>query len=125
MPIYRGGCHCGALRFEVEGELEELAICNCSICAMTAYIHWEVEPARFRRLTPDAPVETYEFGTCTAKHHFCPTCGISCFRRSRSDPAMIDVNVRCLEGVDAEKLEAHLFDGHNWEQAKVREMRGS
>ena len=120
MPSYSGGCHCGAIRFEVTGEIEELVRCNCSICSRTAYIHWEVPPGQFRLLTSDAAVANYQFGTRTSKNYFCRTCGISAFRRSRSAPERVDVNVRCLEGIDPEALETELFDGRNWEEAMQR-----
>jgi hypothetical protein len=29
----------------------------------------------------------------------------------------VDVNVRCLEGVDLEALEVATFDGRHWEEA--------
>jgi len=35
----------------------------------------------------------------------------------RSDPDKIDVNVRCLEGVDADRIPADAFDGAHWEDA--------
>jgi len=35
----------------------------------------------------------------------------------RSDPDKVDVNVRCLEGVDIDVLLVEPFDGDNWEQA--------
>ena len=54
MPIYQGSCHCGAVRFEVEGEIEEVDVCNCSICSKTAYVHWHVEPEQFKLLTTEA-----------------------------------------------------------------------
>ena len=74
-------------------------------------------PERFRLETPEDAYATYQFGTRTSKNHFCKTCGISPFRRARSDPDLVDVNVRCLEGVDADALPATPFDGRNWEQA--------
>jgi len=123
MDRHRGGCHCGAVRFEVEGRLAHLAVCNCSICTRTAYIHWEVSPERFHLLTSPDAIATYEFGTRTAKHLFCRVCGISSFRRSRTHPTQIDVNVRCLEGVDLTALEVELFDGRNWERAVARDPR--
>jgi hypothetical protein len=111
-----GSCHCGAIRFEADGELDDLDVCNCSICTMTGYVHWYVDPADFRLLTPDDAILTYEFGTRTAKHHFCRTCGISPFRRARSDPDKVDVNARCLDGVDLDSLRVGHFDGRNWEE---------
>jgi hypothetical protein len=43
----------------------------------------------------------------------------------RSDPDKIDVNVRCLEGVDLVSLVLTPFDGRNWEAAQARETHGS
>jgi hypothetical protein len=117
MRVYQGSCHCGAIRFEVSGELADLEVCNCSICLRTGFLHWYVEPESFRLLSSDDTLETYQFGTCTAKNHFCGVCGVAPFRRARSDPDMVDVNVRCLEGVDLASLEWSDFDGQNWEQA--------
>jgi hypothetical protein len=35
-----GGCHCGAVRYEVLAPEEiEAKECNCSICRMTGYLH--------------------------------------------------------------------------------------
>jgi hypothetical protein len=105
------------VRFEVEGEIQDVTVCNCSICSKTAYLHWEVDPDCFRLLTPDDAIRTYRFGTRTSANHFCGECGISSFRRSRSAPEKIDVNIRCLDGVDAESLDTVPFDGLNWEDA--------
>lgn len=119
-PRYSGGCHCGAIRFEVDGPIAAVEVCNCSICTRTGYVHWYVAPERFHLLTPMDAVATYQFGTRVAKHHFCKTCGISPFRRARSNPDEVDVNVRCLEGVDLDALPVKRFDGQNWEEAMER-----
>lgn len=117
MRTWRGRCHCGAIAFEVEGELEGLEECNCSLCGRTGFVHWYVDPARFRLRTPEAALETYRFGTRTSRNHFCRVCGVSPFRSPRSDPDRIAVNVRCLEGVDLADLDVGSFDGRNWEEA--------
>lgn len=117
MPTYRGACHCGAIQIEASGELEGLSVCNCSICARSAYIHWAIPPESFRLLTSEEAIATYEFGTHTAKHRFCRTCGVSPFRIARSDPDKVTVNVRCLEDVDVDQLELGFFDGQNWEES--------
>jgi hypothetical protein len=105
------------VRFEARGRIEGLEICNCSICRRTGFIHWYVAPERFRLLTPEDAFATYQFGTRTAKNHFCTTCGISPFRRARSNPDEVAVNVRCVEGVDLDALEIKTFDGESWEAA--------
>lgn len=123
MSLHRGSCHCGAIRFEVEGEITGVEVCNCSICSRTAYLHWYVPPERFRLLTPRESIETYRFHTRVAQHHFCRRCGISPFRVARSDPDKIDVNVRCLEGVELAGLPVTRFDGRRWEQAMADRAR--
>ena len=69
MPTYQGSCHCGAVRFEVTGEIEEVTLCNCSICARTEFLHWEVAPKQFKLQTSDAAIRDYQFGTETS-HNF-------------------------------------------------------
>jgi len=114
---YRGGCHCGRVRFEVRGNLERVSECNCSICSKKGYVHWIVERTAFRLLTPSDNIAAYAFNTKTARHLFCPNCGVASFYIPRSDPERLDVNVRCLEGVNLGKLEYDHFDGRNWEKA--------
>ncbi len=60
---------------------------------------------------------TYRFNTGVAQHTFCRQCGIHAFYVPRSDPDKIDVNARCLDGVDPASLRPHSFDGRNWEHA--------
>ena len=115
MPHYTGGCHCGAIRFAVEGEISELVECNCSICLKTAYLHWEVAPEVFTLETGEDAIRNYQFGTQTSHNYFCAVCGISPFRRSRSAPESVDVNARCLDGVSLAGIPVVPFDGHNWE----------
>jgi hypothetical protein len=68
---------------------------------------------------------TYQFNTKTAKHTFCRHCGIHAFYTPRSDPDKVDVNVRCLEGVDLAALTLTPFDGRNWEAAQARDKQAS
>ena len=114
---YRGGCHCGRVRFEVRGNLERVSECNCSICTKKAYVHWIVPRSAFRLLTKSDDIASYAFNTKTARHLFCPNCGVAPFYIPRSDPEGFDINVRCLEGVNLAKLEYDHFDGRHWEQA--------
>jgi hypothetical protein len=123
MSAVTGACHCGRIRFEVEGRPERVSECNCTICRRTAYLHWPVEPERVRLLTRDGDWLSYRFGTGRAEHRFCATCGVSPFRIARSDPDKITVNARCLEGVDPSALVIERFDGRNWE-ASIRAERG-
>lgn len=113
--IYKGSCHCGAVRFEVEAETPlRCQECNCSICTKSGFLHLIVPRSRFRLLQGDENLETYAFNTGVARHLFCRTCGIKAFYVPRSNPDGIDVNVRCLDPVPTGFV-VEPFDGRNWE----------
>jgi hypothetical protein len=119
---YEGGCHCGRVRFVVRGDLSTAVVCNCSICVKKGFIHLIVPPEDFELVSGREDLSTYEFNTKTAKHQFCRTCGVHPFYVPRSDPDKMDVNVRCLDGVDIERFDFATFDGKNWERAIAGEI---
>ena len=122
--IYKGGCHCGAVGFEVEIEvITEVHECNCSICSKSGYLHLIVPKSAFNLISGKENLNEYTFNSGTAKHLFCRTCGIKSFYIPRSNPDGISVNVRCLEPRPF-PVEIVPFDGRNWEQhaGKLRHL---
>jgi hypothetical protein len=87
------------------------------MCAKKGFIHLIVPLAQFDLLTGQEDLATYTFNTGVAKHKFCKTCGIHAFYTPRSDPDKVDVNVRCLDGIDLAAIKTVPFDGQNWEAA--------
>jgi hypothetical protein len=113
-----GGCHCGAVRFEVLAPDEvEAKECNCTICRKAGYLHLIVENERFRLVEGADRIATYSFNTGTAKHHFCSVCGVKSFYVPRSKPDGYSVNLRCLDDGQVRIARVVSFDGRNWEQA--------
>jgi hypothetical protein len=112
---YTGGCHCGAVRYQVQIEKLTATRCNCSICQKKGFIHVIVPKSRFTLLQGEESLSTYTFNTGTAKHHFCRHCGINSFYQPRSHPNGYDVNLRCLDGDEIDRFEINDFDGANWE----------
>ena len=119
MPTYTGGCHCGGIRFEVAGQIDQVLDCNCSMCTKKGFLHWIVAPEQFRLLTSPGAAALYQFNTKMAKHYFCPVCGIASYYVPRSHPDKIDVNVRCLDNVNLHDLTIEPFNGRDWEQARA------
>jgi hypothetical protein len=118
--VHRGGCHCGAVRFEVDAPAEPaLSDCNCSICQMSSFLHLIVPKDRFRLLSGADRLVEYLFNTGAARHLFCGRCGIKSFYVPRSHPDGISVNARCLDGVDVSTLKITPFDGRHWESARA------
>lgn len=118
MRTWQGGCHCGRVRFEVSADIDQVTDCNCSICNKKGFLHLIVEPSQFKLLQGEEALVVYRFNTGTAEHKFCGHCGIHAFYTPRSHPDKVDVNVRCIEGIDLSKLTVVTFDGQNWEAAR-------
>lgn len=116
IATYEGGCHCGAVRFQVIVDKYKADDCNCSICKKKGFLHLIVPPERFTLLQGAKDLTTYKFNTGVAEHTFCRICGIHAFYRPRSHPNCIDVNIRCLDGDVLDQFEIVPFDGANWEQ---------
>ena len=114
---HRGGCHCGAVRFEVIAPKDlEVFECNCSICSKAGYLHLIVPASRFNLIEGMDVLTTYTFSTAVAKHTFCKICGIKSFYIPRSNPDGFSVNARCLDKESIGQIKIDPFDGENWEE---------
>jgi hypothetical protein len=115
---HRGGCHCGAVRFEARAPAAvTVQRCNCSICAKTAFLHLIVPGADFTLLRGAEALTTYTFNTGVAQHTFCRHCGVKSFYVPRSNPDGFSVNLRCIDEGTIERVLLEDFDGRNWERS--------
>ena len=119
--IVRGGCHCGAVRFEalIREPRPELLDCNCSMCSKTGYLHLIVSHEDFTLVSGAEALTSYRFGTGQADHLFCRHCGIKSFYQPRSHPEAWSVNYRALGNGHGLDITIRKFDGQNWEEAKA------
>jgi hypothetical protein len=117
MQTYSGACHCERVRFRVTADLTHITVCNCSICTKKGILHLIVESPQFELIAGSEELVSYRFNSGVAEHKFCRHCGIHPFYTPRSDPDKVDVNVRCLDGVELSQLELLRFDGRHWEEA--------
>ncbi|MEO1169012.1 MAG: GFA family protein [Pseudomonadota bacterium] len=119
--IVRGGCHCGAVRFEalIREPRPELLDCNCSMCSKTGFLHLIVPHEDFTLVSGEGALTSYRFGTGQADHLFCRHCGIKSFYQPRSHPDAWSVNYRALDDGHGLDVTVRAFDGRNWEAAKA------
>ena len=112
---YKGSCHCGAVAFEVEGTIQGVISCNCSICQRKGSLLWFVPRDKLRLLTPEENAATYLFNKHVIEHRFCTACGIHPYAEG-TDPKgnrMAAINIRCLEGIDLSSIPVTPFDGRS------------
>lgn len=109
--IWSGSCHCGAVRFEVNAELDELTTCDCSLCVKKNAVMAKVHESALTVLAGEDALSLYQWNTQRAKHYFCSRCGIYTFHRKRSAPDHYGVNVFCLEGFDVVNMPVRATEG--------------
>ena len=128
LVTHRGGCHCGAIAFEVEAPANvTVSECNCSICRMSGYLHLIVPRAHFRLLRGAEALSEYRFNTGSARHLFCSRCGVKSFYVPRSNPDGYSVNLRCLDQSTLAEVTIEPFDDRDREasEASIRHLSRS
>ena len=116
MPVsklYKGGCHCGRVRYEATVDLDNTMKCNCSICSKRNWILTFAGADHFKLTSGDAALTDYQFGKKNIHHLFCTTCGTQSFGRgtAKDGSSMYAVNVNCLDDVDVSRLIPRAVDG--------------
>lgn len=107
---YHGSCHCGAVRFEADIDLEAgTGKCNCSICTKRRNWGALVKPEQFRLLAGEEVLRDYGFATMQGSHRFCGTCGCAPFSTGdvpEIGGAFVSVQVMSLDDATLEELAA-------------------
>jgi hypothetical protein len=111
MGRYLGSCHCGAVKFRVDAEIDELTTCDCSLCIKKNALMAKVHESALTILEGEDRLSLYQWNTRRAQHRFCSVCGIYTFHRKRSAPDHYGVNVFCLDGFDAKGIPVRATEG--------------
>ncbi len=123
----RGGCHCGAARYVIDGPIRRHSLCHCADCrrcAGAASVGWVSVPRTSLAIT--GATACYR-STGDVERRFCPRCGTGLFYESETlFPGLIDVQSGTFDDPDAhrptERIQldeapawlssAHLLAGH-------------
>ena len=109
--LHKGSCHCKAIEFEIDSDLEKKMQCNCSICIRKNAKMIMVPKSNFKLLKGKEDLSLYQFNLNLAEHFFCKHCGIYTHHNRRTDPNGMGINLGCLDDVDPLDYEAGLNDG--------------
>jgi hypothetical protein len=105
-----GGCHCGAIRYRVEGDALIHALCHCTDCRRHAgapMVGWTMYPQEALKVTKGAP-KIYA-SSPHGRRHFCPDCGTGLFyTNDESLPGRIDVQSGTYDDPDVIPPQAHI-----------------
>ena len=77
---YKGGCHCGNIRFTAklpDIRTTKIIRCNCSICTKNGYLLVYPKRTDFAFGSGEDKLSSYLMGSKTLPHKFCGQCGTS------------------------------------------------
>jgi hypothetical protein len=102
MP-HTGQCLCGAIRFELAGKPQNVALCHCADCRRSAgapVVAWAGFPESALKITRGTPKTINSFGT--AMRSFCADCGSGLFYRNAAFlPDVVEVQTATLDDPEA------------------------
>lgn len=106
-----GGCLCGAVRYEVTGDIAAIQLCHCSQCRKAQggafAANAPVPAAAFRLLQGEAALRAY----CASpgkRRVFCGTCGGPIFSQRDAAPETLRLRVGTLDDGEGLTLGFHI-----------------
>lgn len=110
--VLEGGCHCGALRYRLEGDLTDIAHCHCSICRRVSgglVVTWLTLPRKGFQWMAGEPKRYMAPASCT--RYFCGDCGAHVALETTHSPLSIDVTVATLDRPEQVRANRHIWTG--------------
>ena len=105
-----GGCHCGAIRYEADGNAITHALCHCTDCRRHAgapMVGWTMYRLNEVKVTKGTP-KIYE-SSANGRRHFCPNCGTGLFYTNEQMlPGIIDIQSATYDDPNAVPARAHI-----------------
>ena len=98
--MYEGGCHCGAVRYAIEGAPRHVSVCHCTDCRRCAGatgVAWAGFPIEALSFSGEPAVYMSSPGV---ERRFCLICGTGLFYVTAEAPAQVDVQVATLDDPD-------------------------
>ena len=108
--MHSGGCLCGAVRYEISGELEPIQVCHCGQCRKAQggpfATNIPLERTRFRLLSGASRLAEFR-ASPQKKRVFCHTCGSPIYSARDTQPGVLRLRAGTLDEPVRTKPEAH------------------
>jgi hypothetical protein len=105
-----GGCHCGAIRYELNGEPLHHALCHCTDCRRASgapMVGWTMYPEAALTIGKGEPREYAS--SDHGRRFFCGDCGTGLFYRNADMlPGIVDIQSATYDDPDAIPAQVHI-----------------
>jgi hypothetical protein len=121
MNMYKGGCLCDGIRFEISGPINNIVFCHCSQCRKvqgSAFAtNGVVEKDAFRLVKGEELLLSFE-GSPGKRKYFCRQCGSPIYSDNTDLPDVVRVRLGTIESEITERPECHIFVASkaNWDE---------
>jgi len=123
--MIEGSCHCGAVKWRLQGVPESATACSCSVCrrygALWAYGHEDEDVA------VSGPTRTYVWGDRRLAFHACGDCGCVAYWRglalNEQGRRRVGVNLRLADPEAVGAIPVEHLDGFDSWTVVPREAR--
>lgn len=108
--LHTGGCHCGNLRYQIDGPVDDVAHCHCTICRRTSggiVMTWTSVPVEAFKWLAGSPTPYDSGPTCV--RYFCNNCGAQVALLSRNSPETMDVTIATLDRPELTPADRHIW----------------
>ena len=118
--MYPGSCLCGAVQFEIKGQISHIVHCHCSQCRKAQGSAFAtngiVKAGNFKILCGEDKLTAYE-ATPGQKKYFCKICGSPIMSKTESKPDQVRIRLGTVTSDISQRPEAHIFitSKANWE----------
>lgn len=118
IKTHRGSCICGLVKFEVDLDVSNASMCNCTFCQKLGIRSINTKPEQLRVLSDES--KHARFGNEVGARYFCPTCSVCCYGRAdipELGGPLVSININTLDDIDPSEAALQYWDGRhdNWE----------
>lgn len=108
--MFKGGCLCGAIRYEADGPVSHETFCHCTMCRRAAgapYVAWFSVARHALRLVQGVPAQFRS--SAKALRGFCSHCGTPLTFVHDDAPDLIDVTTCSLDDPTLLPPRSHIY----------------
>jgi hypothetical protein len=109
--VLTGGCQCGAVRYEANGDPVFVALCHCSMCRRA-----NAAPAVGWAMYTEQQVQfvqgtlTHYDSSVSARRGFCGSCGTQLTWTGEAAPGLIDLTIGSFDRPEVLEPSLHYWD---------------